>query len=70
MSEQLLQQELMKTNKLLALLLVKGSSQTNAILTLSSVGFKPKEIAEFLGTNSHLVSVALHQAKKSKRNKK
>ncbi len=49
---------------LLALLLVRGESQTDKVVTLSSAGFTPGEIAGLLGTTSNAVSVALYKAKR------
>ncbi len=54
---------------LLALNLVKDAgTQKEKILTLSSLGLKPAEIAALLGTTPNTVSVALSEVKK--KNKK
>lgn len=58
--------ELQKIAKLLVLDFSKDFTQTKSIETMSKVGFKPKEIAELLGTSSNTVSVTLSK----KRNKK
>jgi DNA-directed RNA polymerase specialized sigma24 family protein len=56
--------------RLLALNLIKDmKTQKEKILTLSSFGFGPSEIAELLGTTSGTVSVALSQARKKKKEK-
>jgi len=44
--------------------------QSSLIRELNAVGFKPKRIAELLGTTPNTVSVALHQIKKGKKSKK
>jgi len=51
--------EMERTNRLLALLLVKGDTQKQAIEVLSSAGLRPAEIAETLGTTSGTVRTAL-----------
>lgn len=51
--------------RLLALNIVKGLKvQKDKIITLSSFGFGPSEIAKLLGTTSNTVSVALSEIKK------
>jgi CRP-like cAMP-binding protein len=54
---------------LLAILVRRGSMQSSLIREFNAVGFKPKRIAELLGTTPNTVSVALHQIKKSKSKK-
>lgn len=51
---------------LLALLLVKGESEGEKILTLAAVGYSAPEIAELLGKQPNTVSVALYQARKGR----
>lgn len=53
--------------KLLALLVAQGKTKREAILRLADVGFRPRDIAELLGTTGNTVRVTLHQAKKSAR---
>jgi len=53
-----------RTNRLLALLLAKGVQQNEAIAMLGTAGFKPRVIAELLGTTRNTVSVALSVQKK------
>lgn len=60
--------------KLLTILVIKGlpdkePTRKEQILMLSSVGLKPKEIAELLGTTPNTVSVALSTARKQTSNK-
>lgn len=51
--------------KLLALNLVKDyKTQKEQIITLSSFGFQPIEIADLLNTSSNSVNVALSRARK------
>ena len=59
--------QLEKLTRLLALLVVKGESQSEKIKMLSGAGFTSIEIAELLGITSNAVNVALHRlrAKKS-----
>lgn len=45
--------------RLLALIAVKGLSQTDQIALLDRAGFAPKEIAEIVGTTSNTVRVGL-----------
>jgi hypothetical protein len=56
--------------KLLAMLAVKGLSQTDQIATLNRIGFSPKAIAEVLGTTSNTVRVALVAIRKAGPKKK
>jgi transcriptional regulator len=58
--------ELKNLNKLLVLLLTKGQTQTESIILLNKAGFQQKIIAEYLGTTSNTVNVALNRAKKGK----
>jgi len=55
---------------LLAVLVKKGSMQSVLIRELNAVGFKPKRMAELLGTTPNTVRVALHQIKRGKKSKK
>lgn len=64
-----LQETLEEITKLLAVLVKKGSMQSSLIRDLDAVGFKPKRIAELIGTTPNAVRVALYHVKKS-RNKK
>lgn len=51
--------------KLLAQNLVKDmKSQKEKIILLSSIGYKPKEIATLLGTSNNTVSVRIYEARK------
>ena len=59
--------EIKKMNKLLALNLTKDQPQNDKILTLSNAGFKPKEIADLIGTTSNTVRVALSRMKKGEK---
>jgi DNA-binding CsgD family transcriptional regulator len=56
--------------RLLAMIGVKGLSQTEQIATLSRLGFSPKDIAEVLGTTANTVRVALVGIRKAGRTKK
>jgi DNA-binding CsgD family transcriptional regulator len=48
---------------------VKGESQADKIITLTSVGLSASEVAQLLGTKPNTVAVAVyqHNKKKSKR---
>lgn len=48
--------------------ILKNMTNTDKALCLHKFGFKPKEIAEIIGTNPNNVSVSLHYGKK--RNKR
>ncbi len=52
---------------LLALLLVRGESETQKALTLTAVGYSPAEIAQLLGKQANTVSVILYKAKREAR---
>lgn len=54
---------------LLAVLVKRGSMQSALIRDLGRFGFKPKRIAELIGTTPNTVRVALHQIKKGKSKK-
>lgn len=55
--------------KLLALNIVRDMKvQKDKIITLSSFGFQPSQIAELLGTTANTVSVALSKSRKKKGN--
>ena len=57
-----------KTNKLLAILVLRGiDSKTEQILLLSDAGFKPSEIADIVGTTPNTVSVTITKSKKGKK---
>lgn len=58
--------ELRNLNKLIVLLLTKELSQFESIKLLNKAGYQPKKIAEYLGTSSNTVSVALNRLKKDK----
>lgn len=45
--------------RLLAVVAVKGLSQTDQIAVLNRIGFPPKEIAEIVGTTANTVRVTL-----------
>jgi DNA-binding CsgD family transcriptional regulator len=53
--------QLEKITRLLALLAVKGESQSEKIKVLSGAGFSNTEIAELLGLTPNSVNVALHR---------
>jgi DNA-binding CsgD family transcriptional regulator len=55
---------------LLALILVKGESETQKVLTLTAVGYSPAEIAQLLGKQPNTVSVILYQAKHETKTKR
>jgi DNA-directed RNA polymerase specialized sigma24 family protein len=55
---------------LLALILVKGESETQKVLTLTAVGYSTGEIAQLLGKQSNTVSVILYKAKQDAKPKK
>lgn len=59
-----LSEKLGKIIKLLSLAVVKGMEVDDQILMLSSSGFKPVEIAGFLGKTPNAVRIALHKARK------
>ncbi|MHC4663423.1 MAG: hypothetical protein ACYS8W_17320 [Planctomycetota bacterium] len=61
--------ELKLIKKLLAIQAVKGKTYREKVLILNSLGFGPKEIAEFLGKTPNAISLVLHEAKKTKRRK-
>ena len=56
--------ELQKITKLLILDYSKDLSQSQCIDTMSKIGFKPKEIADFLGTSANTVRVTLSKKRK------
>jgi DNA-directed RNA polymerase specialized sigma24 family protein len=53
------------TNRLLAMLAVKGLDQPRAIALLASLGFPPRDIASSLGVTANAVSIALHRQRKA-----
>lgn len=56
--------EIRHITKILALIATKDQPQKDQILTLSNIGFQPKEIAELLGTTSNTVRVTLTALRK------
>ena len=59
--------ELRRITRLLVAGAVAGKRQKEQIQLLSSAGFEPREIAEFLGTSSNAVRVALSGLRKEKK---
>jgi DNA-binding NarL/FixJ family response regulator len=57
--------ELRLIKRLLAQNLLVGKSQTLHIAKLHSIGLKPKEIAEIVGTSANTVNVTLNRQRKS-----
>jgi hypothetical protein len=57
--DELVVEKLDRVLRLLAVMTVKGMSQTEQIAVLDRVGFAPKEIAEIVGTTSNTVRVGL-----------
>ena len=55
-----------RLTRLLALLVVKGESQTEKLRVLAGAGFANTEIAELLGLTSNAVNVALHRSRSKK----
>jgi len=62
--------ELQRITKLLVLTATKDQSQSDRIVVLSNIGFRPKEIAELLGTTSNAVSVTLSVIRKKAKGRK
>ena len=63
-----LKEKLDVITKLLALNLVKDMElQKDQIITLSSFGFQPSQVADLLGTTANTVRVALSKARKKAR---
>lgn len=58
-NDELVAEKLDRVLRLLAVIAVKGMSQTDQIAILDRVGFAPKEIAEIIGTTSNTVRVGL-----------
>lgn len=54
-----------RLTNVLALLLVKGHNQTEAIRLLNRAGFQAKEIAALVGSTSNTVSVTLYKTNKT-----
>jgi hypothetical protein len=54
-----------RLTNVLAMMLVKGLKQGDAIQLLSRAGFAPKEIGPLLGTDRNTVSVTLSKFKKN-----
>jgi DNA-directed RNA polymerase specialized sigma24 family protein len=59
-------EQLERLTNLVALLLVKGESQSEKIRTLAAVGYSAPEIAHLLGTTANAVNVALHRIRQKK----
>ena len=59
--------EIKKMNKLLALSILQGKTQTECIILLNKIGLAQKEIAELVGTTSATVNSTLTKAKKKKK---
>jgi DNA-binding CsgD family transcriptional regulator len=57
-------QELQRISKLLALLVTRDLKQREKIELLSNSGFRPKEIADLIGTTPKIVSAELSNLKK------
>ncbi len=57
-------QELQRISKLLALLVTSELKQREKINLLSGAGFRPKEIADLIGTTPKIVSAELSNIKK------
>ena len=53
--------------RLLAIIAVRGLTQTHQIATLNRVGFSPKEIAQIVGTTANTVRVALVGIRKAEK---
>lgn len=53
-----------RLTNLVALLLIKGESQSDQLRTLSCAGFSNSEIARLLGLTPNAVNVALHRIRK------
>lgn len=60
-------EELRRVVRLLSVLALRGLTQRERILTLSSAGFQPKEIAELIGTTPNTVSVCLAKLRRRDR---
>lgn len=59
-------EHLEKLTRLIALLVVKGESQSEKIKALSGAGFSNSEIADLLGISANAVNVAMHRLRKRK----
>jgi CRP-like cAMP-binding protein len=55
--------------RLLSTIATKDLAQKEQIALLSKLGFQPKEIADFIGSTPHSVSVRLSELKKGKTGK-
>jgi len=60
-------QALREIAMLLAILVRRNTLQSTVIQEMGNVGMSPKRIAELLGTTSNTVNVALHHARKGKK---
>lgn len=69
MSEAKIVERLDQIVKLMVFAMTEGKPQTERVRLLSLVGFKPKEIAETLGTTSNTVSVTLLALRRKDRQK-
>ena len=59
-------QQLDRLTRLLALLVIKGESQSEKIQLLSGAGFANTEIAQLLGVTANAVNVTLHRLRSKK----
>lgn len=57
--------ELQTTNRLLAILAVRGMEQKDAITLLMGMSFPPRAIAAALSITPNAVSIAIHRMKKA-----
>lgn len=65
LNDEVVLEKLDRVLRLLAVIAVKGMSQTEQIAVLDRVGFTPKEIAEIVGTTSNTVRVGLVAIRKA-----
>lgn len=56
--------ELRMSNRLLAMLAVRGLAPKEAILLLDAVGFRPAQIGAVLGMSPNAIRVSLHRSRK------
>jgi len=59
--------DLRRLTKLLALILIKGESQTEKIRALNAAGFAPTEMALLLGTTVNTINVTLHKIRNQRK---
>lgn len=69
MSEEKVLAKLDHIIKLMVLAMTDGKPQVERVRLLAGVGFKPKEIADILGTTPNTVSVTLLAIRKAKARK-